>query len=390
MTLLDVDRRTKFLITIAIMVVWMASLTVIPFWQPWGLDLHNVQIFQQCVHGRSPYLVDAHACGDILDRPFVYPPFLFAVFIWLRPLTLWGAMYIWTACMFASFAVIFWAWARKIAREPRHAERHELVFFCVLLLLQYPFVFALERGNTDTIGVVFYTLGAYLFVRRQVWLAGMAAGLAAGFKLSPIIAVVVMTGSLLWAWRTVGIWTSVKFAGGALTAFLLTLLIFFNDAKIFLFDVLPRFAKQLSYASQYGHSIPTYVGDNYRNFARTLAACLAAAWIWGGKRALARGDAAMALAGALAVSTYAQTTSFDYNLMTTYPLLLLIFLRAQRTGRFGLLWFGLLALVGDRRLFTFPNAVVLTPHLHLTIQLSFLVVAALVAARPDEEPVPAT
>jgi hypothetical protein len=389
MTLFDVDRRTKFLILIAVMILWMASLTAIPFWQPWGLDLHNVHIFQQCVKGRSPYLVDAHACGDILDRPFYYPPFLFAFFRWLRPLSLPAAMYIWTVFMFTSFGVMFWAWARKIAREPRHGERHELVFFCALLLLQYPFVFALERGNTDTVAIVFYTIGAYLFVRRQVWLAGMAAGLAAGFRLSPIVAVVIMTGALLWAWRSVGFWTSVKFGGGALTSFALTLLIFFKDAKLYLFTVLPAYAKQLSFASPYGHSLPTYVGDGYRNFARVLAGCLAVAWIWGGKRALARGDAAMALAGALAASTYAQATSFDYNLITTYPLLLLLFLRAQRTNRWALLGFGVLAIAGDRRLFTLPNAVVLTAQLHLTMQLAFLVVAALVAAQPEDDVQPA-
>ncbi|HEY7371566.1 MAG TPA: hypothetical protein VIF57_05255 [Polyangia bacterium] len=31
------------------MSLWMASLTAIPFWQPWGLDLHNVHAFQRCV-----------------------------------------------------------------------------------------------------------------------------------------------------------------------------------------------------------------------------------------------------------------------------------------------------------------------------------------------------
>ena len=88
MRFFPLDRRTKFLILVAFMIVSMASLTAIPFWPLWGADLHNVHAFQRCVAGRSPYLVDAHACGDILDRPFFYPPFLFAFFRWLRPLTL--------------------------------------------------------------------------------------------------------------------------------------------------------------------------------------------------------------------------------------------------------------------------------------------------------------
>jgi hypothetical protein len=368
----------------------MASLTAIPFWQPWGLDLHNVHIFQQCVKGRSPYLVDAHACGDILDRPFYYPPFLFAFFRWTRPFSLQTSMYIWTVFMFVAFVGIFWAWARKIAREPAHGELHEVVVFCVLMLLQYPFVFALERGNTDTAGIVLYTVGAALFVRRRIWLAGMAFGLDAGFKLSPIIAILILTAALLGAWRSVGTWTWLRFGGGALTAFALSMLVFFRDAKIYLFDTLPTYAKQMSFAAPYSHSVATYVGEGYRNYAGFLCICLGAAWAWAGKRALARGDAAPALAGALAVSTFTQATSFDYNLITTYPLLLLLFLRARRTNRWALLAFGVIAIFGDRRLFMLPNPVVLTPHLHLAIELAFLVVAALVVGRPaDDEPAPA-
>ena len=63
---------------------------------PWGADMQNVHAFQQCVHGQSPYLVDAKACGDIWSRPFYYPPFLFACFRWVRPLTLETTMRIWT------------------------------------------------------------------------------------------------------------------------------------------------------------------------------------------------------------------------------------------------------------------------------------------------------
>jgi hypothetical protein len=61
---------------------------------------------------------------------------------------------------------------------------------------------------------------------------------------------------------------------------------------------------------------------------------------------------------------------------------LLLFLRAQATNRFALLAFGLVAIAGDRRLFATSGAVLLTPHLHLAVELAFLVVAALVVARP--------
>jgi hypothetical protein len=382
---LDLDRRTKFLLLVGFMVACLASLKAISPYKTWGVDLHNVHVFQQCVAGRSPYLVDAKACGDVLGRPFYYPPFLFASFRWLRPLSLETALRIWTVFVIVAFGGTFYVWARKIVppRAPAPGERHETVLFCVLLLLQYPFVFALERGNTDTVCVLFYTLAAYLFARGRPTLAGAAAGLAAGFKLSPIIAVVVMTGALLWAWRRVGRWTWLRFSGGALGAFALTLAIFFRDAKIYLVDVLPKYAGAVTPIGEWGHSIPTFVGKEYALFGLQLGVGLVAIWIWAGARALARGDGAIAFAGSLALSTYLQRTSIDYNLLTTFPLLLVLFLRAQRTNRWALLAFGLAAIAGDRRLFKMHDAAILTPQLHLTLQLAFLVVAALVAARPD-------
>jgi hypothetical protein len=195
----------------------------------------------------------------------------------------------------------------------------------------------------------------------------------------------VMTGALGWAWRSAGRWAWLRFGAGAVTAFVLTLLPFPGDAKIYLFEVLPKYMKGLSYASEYGHSLPTYVGDSYRHYAKFISVCLLLPWIWGGGQAIARGEPALALAGALAVSTYVQSTSFDYNLISTYPLLLLLFLRARRTNRWGLLAFGLFAIVGDRRLFSIHGAKLFTPHLHLTLQLAFLVVAALVVARPPAD-----
>ena len=62
-----------------------------------------------------------------------------------------------------SFVGIFLAWAKHITRERPVGERYQVVMFCALLLLQYPFVFAMERGNTDTVNVLLYTVAAVLF-----------------------------------------------------------------------------------------------------------------------------------------------------------------------------------------------------------------------------------
>jgi len=379
----EIDARTKFLLLVAFMVTCIASLTAIPVLTPWGADMQNIHCFQQCVHGQSPYVMNARACGDVWARPFYYPPFLFAFFRWVRPLSLETTMRIWTTFMVAAFAGIFYTWTKKLTRERAAGPRHETVIFCVLLLLQYPFVFALERGNTDTVNVLLYTLAAFLFVRGRIWWAGMAAGLAAGFKLSPIIAVVTMTGGLMVARAQVGRRAWIRFGGGAFASFVLTLLPFLGDARRYLFDVLPGYASTLTPAREWSHSLPSFVGGAYGGFAWALCLLLVAVWVWACGRAVARGDAGLAFAGSLAISTYVPRWAFDYNLISTYPLLALLFVRAQRTNRWGLLALGVFAIAGDRRLFE-PGAKVVNPMLHLTLQLAFLVVAAVIVARADD------
>jgi len=380
----DVSPRIKFLLLVLFMIACVLSLRAIPVLRMWGADLHNIHIFEHCAAGRSPYLINARVCGDQWNRPFFYPPFQFAFFVWTRPFTLHTSMVIWTAFLLVSSAVIFLVWTRRIARDASPGPRYQAAIFWALLAVQYPFVFALERGNTDTVNVLFWTLATLLFVRRRIWLAGMAAGIAAGFKLSPVVAVVVMTGALFWTQRKTGRWTWFLFGAGALAAFALTLLVFFGEAKTYLLDVLPKYSDTYTPRTIWGHSIPTFVGPLYPNVARALIAGLLGVWMWAGGKAAARGNAAMAFAGALAVSTYVPRTSFDYNLISTYPLLLLLFLRAQRTNRWGLLVFGVFAICGDRRLFDHPHGTLLSPEVHLAIELAFLVVTAVVVARSEE------
>ncbi len=294
---------------------------------PWGADLQNVHAYVRCAHGGSPYLIDGGRCGDVWGRPFYYPPFLFHFFFWMRRLTLETTMHIWTVCLYLAFGAILYLWAWRIVREPfakGEGGRHELPVFCALLLFQYPFVFALERGNTDTVAILFYTLAAFWFVRRRLWLAGAAAGLAAGFRLYPALAVIVVTAALLLASRSgerrIAKWGWLHFGGGAFAAFVATLVAFPKDALIYFRDVLPGYAKTFTFSCEFSHSVPTYVGAQYPAFAVIIAVALLGLWVWASARAIARGEEWWALAGALAVSTFNQRTSWDYNLITVYPI----------------------------------------------------------------------
>jgi|GEM_PF-1310121 len=395
MSSFSLDRRAKFLLLVGFLVASLAALSTLPFMLPWGADMQNVHAYVRCVHSKSLYLTDGAQCGDVWGRPFYYPPFLLHFFFWMRRLTLETTMHIWTVFLYFTFAAILYVWACRIVREPSakgDGDRHEVPVFCVLLLFQYPFVFAVERGNTDTVAIALYTLAAYWFGRRRLWLAGGAAGLAAGFRLTPAMAVVVVTVALLLARRSsdrqIAKWGWLRFGGGALAAFAATLLAFPKDALIYFRDVLPAYAKTFTFTCEFSHSVPTYVGAEYPGFAVLIAIALLALWAWAGSRAIARGEEWWTLAGALAVSTYNQRTSWDYNLITVYPLLVLLFLRARRTNRWALLAFGVFTIAGDRRLFTFPNARLFTPQLQLALELAFLAVTALVVAGGDSKPLP--
>ena len=72
-----------------------------------------------------------------------------------------------------------------------------------------------------------------------------------------------------------------------------------------------------------------------------------------------------------------------YNLVTTYPLLVVMFLRAQKDQRWGLLALGLIAIVGERELYGTPGMGILTPHFRIGLQLAFLVLCAIVVAAGD-------
>jgi hypothetical protein len=250
---------------------------------PWGADLHNVHVYEHCTHGRSPYLIGGAECGDFWRRSFPYPPLLYALFFWTRSLTLATSMRIWGIFLYAAFIAIFYVWTRLIASEPLakgDRTRYEVPVFCALLLFQYPFVFALERGNTDTVTVLFYTAGAYLFTRRRLWLAGAAVGVAAGFKLHPVLAVAALVMSLLLALRDpdrrvgggrqVGKLDWLRFGGGALVAFAATLLAFPESSLIYLRKMLPAFAATFTPDSEFGHAVSSAVGSQYPGVANLI------------------------------------------------------------------------------------------------------------------------
>jgi hypothetical protein len=380
------DRNTKFLVLVGFLVISMASLRYMPLQQPLGLDLHNVVVYQKCATHRSPYLIDGRTCGDVYGRYMSYPPLLFHSFRWLRPLTLHEALRIWTRVSVLAMGLVLYIWARWMA--PRVADRSwETLIFGGLMLFQYPFVFEIERGQTDVVPVVLFTVGALWFTRKKYALSGAMVGLATAYKLYPVFACIVVTIGLFLAWlksdrRGAANW--LRFGASAVGGFVAANLPFLSDAKLYFLKVLPGVSRAYIPATDwvYAHSYSSLAGPQYAAFSWAICAGFVALWGWAAGQAILRDDAPLALAGGLAISTYFSAFAFDYALVTTYPLLMLLFLRARVTDRWGVFALGLFAIFGEHQIFSDPKADFLNPTTHVMVQLAFLAVAAVAVARP--------
>ena len=377
-------QREKLSALILFLIVSMTSVRVLPFLTPWGADLHNLVAYQVCAKGKNAYVIAGEACGDLWGRGMFYPPLLFHSFIWTRGLKLENAMYVWSSFILLAFAGCFWAWRRMALPDRNDRREWAPVAFGLLLIVQFPSLFALERGGTDIGSLVGWTATALFFVRGWLIPAGLAAGLAAAYKLYPAIPCAAATIGMFWdSWganrrpKT----DFLCFGGAAASAFFASNAIFYRESMTYFVKVLPWVSAIRTGDPVYGHSILSYCGG-HDLFAKVICVGLFGTWTWAARRGL-REQPALTLAGLLAMSTYFAGISFDYNLITAYPLLLLLFLRARTTGRYGLLALGLFAIVGDRDLFTMAGAHILTSTFHVALQLAWLILVAIEIAAPS-------
>jgi hypothetical protein len=138
--------------------------------------------------------------------------------------------------------------------------------------------------------------------------------------------------------------------------------------------VLPAFARHLPAVTLYSHSVPATFGAA----SPWVSAEIVLGWCAVAVLRLRRSPIEI-FAGALAVSTYVARTSFDYNLITAYGLLIVqlsfALVRPPRpaAATFGVLLLGLVAIAGSRPWFEGH------PKLHVAMQVTWLIASAVLA-----------
>lgn len=364
----------------ATLIVGLFSLRLLPVYQPlWGLDFQNVYAYQTCsqVADEGLYETSGLTCDDEMGRSFVYPPTLFYMFSWASWFTFDTAIMIWNVATVLTMLGVGGVWLWLDRHTTRGWRRVALVVFWLALMVQFPFVFALERGNNDIIPVALWTAATTLLIWRRDWLAGGLAGLAVATKVYPAIAVAVTGLGLL---RTK--WTSIIRLGiGGLGVVALSTVLWWDDMIQYTTEVLPSFIARSPDAYVYSHTLSALALPPV--VTTGLALALFSSWALLAWRRI-DDTPLLVLAGALAISTYFSSTSWDYNLITTYPLLLLVTARALAPdSRFqwkAASFTALLVIVAGRGLFT-PTGQVLAQVLTL-IGIAWLILGSESSSTP--------
>lgn len=328
----------------------------------WMLDFHNVFQFQHCVAdtGRSPYLLTGAECGDVTQRSFIYPPLLFTLFHWLRWIDSFGiATRLWAAGMVAIIIAVGAGWIWSATRRP-HFRRERLVLsgVWVFLLIQVPFVFALERGSNDVVPLAMWTAAALLFVIDRPLLSGIFAGLAVVAKAYPAFGLLALAPALLTLGRR-----GWRFIAGVAVGAIVPSVVLWNETWLWLTEKSAELTSRYlaSPLTPYSHSLHALPGPDLVSIL--VGAALLAAWIYAALMAL-RIQPGMVFAGSLAISTFYSRIAWDYNLITVYPLLVLVFWRAlrDRSATWAGLWAGLvLVLMAGREVFRVQALAYLQP-----------------------------
>ena len=155
-----------------------------------GADLLNLFIFHNCTAADDNYyLATWEMCGEPFQRNMVYPPILYRSFFWLSFLSFSVALAVWTLVIIFSFLLA--GFILSMAMQKESLSVRPLYFWVAWLLLgmQVPLLFAIERGNNDIYVLLLFSSGLYL-AQKDNWMGvGALLALVTAYKLYPVFLV---------------------------------------------------------------------------------------------------------------------------------------------------------------------------------------------------------
>ncbi len=297
-----------------ILIVSLHDIKVIPFYKEPGLDFSNNYGFHHCEPGPlSIYKIDPSKCADFEARPYVYPPLLYQLFSWTRMFDSSASAYWFFIFLhLASFLLVVYIWTEKNLLS---------LLFGLGLFFTYPNLFLFERGNSDMLIVLFWSLSYLAYKKNQYNLTGFLLAVSLFSKLYPIYSVLILFAFF---------YDKTNERNQILKSSILTGLGIFLISPFlwieYVFTVLPAWSGIKLPIFNLAHSFKSIPGSGIGTivFALVLLFWIVAArkssrqrlgWIW---------------AGGLAISTFNNGVSYDYNLVTIFPLAMLGFNQLTR------------------------------------------------------------
>jgi hypothetical protein len=325
-----------------------------PSMKPMGADFHNLYVFHNCEYAETPYLTPGELCGDVLRRPIVYPPLFYWSYFWTKGWNYEAGYFFLVAQIILAMLAVFFLLSRIDRSRRSDASAKTWViesFFWLLLLGSLPFVSAVERGNTDVFVVLAWMLAALCFVNKWYFFWGSLVALAVLFKIYPLVAGATLAVGYLLSFvllKDKNIRPVYKASLGCLSVLCAVMFFWYGAYRVYFLDVLPEVRKLYFEIDMFSHALGEL--DNFIPYlSLAMKAGLSLSWMVFVALRL-RVDPALAFSGCLAISTFFGNISFEYNLITVFPLLFLLLARSRNCFELFVVLLGVICFLGDRLL----------------------------------------
>ncbi len=156
----------------------------------------------------------------------------------------------------------------SIRKLPEYTKEAAPLLLYVSLILQFPTVFALERGNNDVLIVVVWTFAMLAWIKQWYFGAGVWGALAFMLKLYPAPSLFILGLAFIGIIHQEGRWKSLlqskefKFCLGFLAGFTVLWMIVPEQNFDYFLKILPEWAKKRSERGLTTHSIYSVINDS--------------------------------------------------------------------------------------------------------------------------------